>query len=75
MDQRRHVARRMELAFFRRRRGLWFTVRVVPWHWFYYLYGGAAFAIGLVLSAFRRRGTTRDPTARERGEDLSGEGR
>lgn len=62
-------------AFFRRKRGLWFTVRVVPWHWFYYLYGGAAFAIGLVLSAFRRRGTTRDPTARERGEDLSGEGR
>lgn len=33
--------------FFRRKRGLWFAVKAVPWHWFYYLYGGLAFAIAL----------------------------
>ncbi len=34
--------------FFYRQRGLWFMLRVIPWHLFYYLYGGTAFAIGLV---------------------------
>ncbi len=32
--------------FFLQKRGLWFTLRVIPWHWFYYLYGGVAFAFG-----------------------------
>ncbi|MGP1385617.1 MAG: glycosyltransferase family 2 protein [Thainema sp.] len=32
--------------FFYRQRGLWFALRVVPWHWFYFLYGGLAFAYG-----------------------------
>ncbi len=32
--------------FFLEKRGLWFTLRVIPWHWFYYLYGGVAFAFG-----------------------------
>jgi GT2 family glycosyltransferase len=31
--------------FFLRKRGLWFTVRILPWHWFYFFYSGLAFAI------------------------------
>lgn len=32
--------------FFYAKRGLSFVLRVIPWHWFYYVYGGLAFAIG-----------------------------
>ena len=32
--------------FFYRKRGLLFTLQVIPWHWLYYFYGGAAFAYG-----------------------------
>lgn len=32
--------------FFLNKQGLIFTLKVVPWHWFYYCYGGFAFAIG-----------------------------
>ena len=34
--------------FFREKRGSWFTIKVLPWHWFYYVYSGLAFAIGIV---------------------------
>jgi GT2 family glycosyltransferase len=32
-------------AFLSRKRGVWFAVRAIPWHWLYYLYSGAAFAM------------------------------
>lgn len=32
--------------FFKRKRGLKFALKVIPWHWLYYLYSGLAFAIG-----------------------------
>ncbi|MBE9212595.1 glycosyltransferase family 2 protein [Plectonema cf. radiosum LEGE 06105] len=32
--------------FFHDKRGLGFALRVIPWHWFYYIYGGLAFAVG-----------------------------
>lgn len=32
--------------FFWQLKGGWFTLRVIPWHWFYYFYSGAAYAIG-----------------------------
>ncbi len=32
-------------SYFARKRGLWFAARVVPLHWFYYLYSGGVFAI------------------------------
>jgi hypothetical protein len=32
--------------FFYRKRGLWFSLQTIPWHWFYYFYSGLAFAIG-----------------------------
>jgi GT2 family glycosyltransferase len=34
--------------FFYGKRGLRFMLQSIPWHWFYYLYGGLAFAIGLI---------------------------
>ncbi len=34
--------------FFLEKRGLWFTIAVLPWHWFYYLYSGLAFGISLI---------------------------
>ncbi len=34
--------------FFRQKRGLWFALRVIPWHWFYFFYGGLAFVIGTI---------------------------
>ena len=35
--------------FFYHKRGLLFTLRVIPLHWLYYLYNAVAFGIGLVL--------------------------
>lgn len=32
--------------FFLQKRGLRFTLQVIPWHWFYFLYSGLSFAIG-----------------------------
>ncbi len=34
--------------FFYRKRGVWFTGQAMVWHWLFYLYSGAAFALGLV---------------------------
>lgn len=36
--------------FFLQKRGFWFMIRTLPWHWFYYFYSGLAFAIGLSRS-------------------------
>lgn len=32
--------------FFQQKRGIWFALRVVFWHWLYFFYGGVSFAIG-----------------------------
>jgi GT2 family glycosyltransferase len=32
--------------FFHRKRGFWFSLQVLPWHWFYYGYSGYAFVVG-----------------------------
>ena len=34
--------------FFLEKRGLRFATQAIPWHWLYFLYSGAAFAIGTV---------------------------
>ena len=36
--------------FFLEKRGVLFTIRTIPWHWFYYFYSGAGFAVGTLLS-------------------------
>jgi len=41
--------------FFLRKRGLWFTIRAIPWHWFYHFYCGLAFAIGFGKFLFSRQ--------------------
>jgi GT2 family glycosyltransferase len=46
--------------FFWRKRGLFFTLQAIPWHWLYYMYSGLAFAIGLV---HRLLGRHRGPVA------------
>ncbi len=33
--------------FFYRKRGLSFALRVIPWHWLFYLYSGFAFGVGI----------------------------
>ena len=33
---------------FFRKRGLWFALRGILWHWFFYLYSGAAFCFGVI---------------------------
>ena len=37
--------------FFRAKRGTAFAIKVIPWHWFYYLYSGIAFLLGSGLHA------------------------
>jgi len=32
--------------FFRKKRGTFFMLKTIPWHWFYFLYSGLAFLIG-----------------------------
>ncbi len=41
-------------GFFLRKRGLLFVLRVIPWHWFYFFYGGLGFLIGLGRHLLRR---------------------
>lgn len=41
--------------FFYRKRGLGFTLRAIPCHWFYYLYSAGAFAGVALLHRFQRR--------------------
>ncbi|MEO1348882.1 MAG: glycosyltransferase [Cyanobacteria bacterium J06635_15] len=45
--------------FFYDKRGLLFTLRVIPWHWFYFLYGGAAFAYSILRYYVRPLASTR----------------
>ncbi len=38
--------------FFYQKRGALFALRVVPWHWLYFVYGGGAFAYGAIKHYF-----------------------
>lgn len=40
--------------FFLNKRGFWFTLQVIPWHWLYFLYSGLSFAIGTVRYHFHQ---------------------
>lgn len=41
--------------FFLEKRGVLFTIRSLPWHWFYYFYSGASFAIGTIRYWLRQK--------------------
>jgi GT2 family glycosyltransferase len=40
--------------FFKTKRGMLFAVKAIPWHWFYYLYSGLAFAVGYAGFKFKK---------------------
>lgn len=42
------IINRTAYRFFFRKRGFWFALRTVPWHWLYFLISGTGFAIGLL---------------------------
>jgi glycosyltransferase involved in cell wall biosynthesis len=58
--------RRMYL-FFYSKRGFYFTVKVVPWHWVYFLYSGMVFGIGLIQfkikQLFEKQGNPKGSTS------------
>lgn len=39
--------------FFWQKKGFLFAISAIPWHWFYYFYGGLGFAIGLIITKIR----------------------
>ncbi|MGE5659204.1 MAG: glycosyltransferase family 2 protein [Actinomycetota bacterium] len=41
--------------FFQQKKGIVFALRVIPWHWLYYLYSALAFAIGTARHLSDRR--------------------
>ncbi len=42
--------------FFLRKRGFWFVIQSMFWHWLYFFYSGVAFAIGTVLHGIKPEG-------------------
>jgi len=42
--------------FFYKKRGIWFSVKSVLWHWAYYLYCGLGFGMGSILYFIKRFG-------------------
>jgi GT2 family glycosyltransferase len=40
--------------FFAKKRGAWFALRCIPWHWAYYFSGGLAFAVGWAQHVFQK---------------------
>lgn len=47
--------------FFYKKRGFWFTCRVIPWHWLYFLYSGIGFIGGslkFIVSTNKKRQVT-----------------
>jgi len=49
--------------FFLDKRGLRFAAQAIPWHWLYFLYSGAAFAIGTVRHLFDRERSAEKPAS------------
>ena len=48
------IINRSVYNFFLLKRGFWFMIGTIPWHWAYYFYSGLAFAIGLGRFLFSR---------------------
>ena len=45
--------------FYFQKKNILFSLLVIPWHWFYYFYGGVGFATGLAMSQLRK---SQEPT-------------
>ncbi len=48
------VINRKVYHFFYQKKGLFFTLNTIFWHWFYYFYGGFGFAIGFILFRLKK---------------------
>ena len=48
-------------GFFLEKRGFRFTVQAIPWHWFYFVYSGAAFAAGTLSHLLDRNHSMEKP--------------
>jgi glycosyltransferase involved in cell wall biosynthesis len=59
--------------FFLRKRGFGFMLRVIPWHWLYFIYSGTAFAIGLVRHLSRRAASAPPPRSAVRDSSAGSE--
>lgn len=46
--------------FFQQKRGTWFALQTIPWHWLYFFYSGLAFAIGTTRYHLRQWRTATD---------------
>ena len=57
--------------FFQRKRGLWFALKTIPWHWLYFFYSGLAFAIGLTRYALSKPRMPNQEISRESEKDLT----
>jgi len=53
--------------FLRRRRGVWFMVKAIPWNWFFHMYSGLGFAVGLARHLLGRR--AQDPVKAKGSEE------
>jgi len=42
------ILNRSVYCFFSGKRGLWFALQTIPWHWLYFAYSGLAFGIGSI---------------------------
>lgn len=47
------IINRKVYYFFYHKKGLFFTLNTIIWHWLYYLYGGLGFILGIVLFRFK----------------------
>jgi GT2 family glycosyltransferase len=60
--------------FFHAKRGLSFTLRMIPWHWLYFFYSGLALTVGLVRHCFTARSRRADrPTTADNPAGISGD--
>jgi hypothetical protein len=50
-------------AYFLKQRGLWFTLKVLPFHYLYHLYNGVSFAVGSGLFLLNRSADLQLPGA------------
>ncbi len=48
--------------FFLQKRGVWFTLCVLPWHWLYYGYSGLAFVVGSMKHFVKHYGRSQQRT-------------
>ena len=48
--------------FFYAKRGAWFALRVIPWHWFYFFYGGSTFACVMAQSSIGKLWPVPEPS-------------